>query len=197
MRAAIWKAKFDGHLNRLCVLLPVVRLGLGRRDVADGLEQLVVVEPRHPLQRGQFDRLACLPRPAPVDDFGLARRTRRRVRPTRSISTSTRNPNVMTATAEIYRKRVAQSRRQPWADIPPTGEHGRPRRPSQSVVPRSRRLLDSLICKDWLSMLQRTGSPANWADLRGMVLHEFTAYATLILHLVFKPENKKKSPVCR
>ena len=41
------------------------------------------------------------------------------------------------------------------------------------------------------------GSPANRADLRGMVLHEFTAYATLILHSVFTPEKKKKSPVCR
>jgi len=49
------------------------------------------------------------PRFLPASDFGLARRTRRRVRPTRSISTSTRNPNVMTATAEIYRKGVAQS----------------------------------------------------------------------------------------
>jgi transposase-like protein len=60
-------------------------------------------------------RTRCLhlpqPRFLPASDFGLARRTRRRVRPTRSISTSTRKPNVMTATAEIYRKGVVQSRR--------------------------------------------------------------------------------------
>ena len=36
-------------------------------------------------------------------------RTRRRMRPTRSISISTHNPNVMSATAEIYRNGVAQS----------------------------------------------------------------------------------------
>ena len=53
------------------MLLPVVRLGLGRRDVADGFQQPLVVEPGHPFQRRQFHRLAGLPRPAPVDDFGL------------------------------------------------------------------------------------------------------------------------------
>jgi len=31
----------------------------------------MVVEPRDPLQRGEFDRLARLPRSAPVDDLGL------------------------------------------------------------------------------------------------------------------------------
>jgi hypothetical protein len=50
-------------------------------------------------------------------NFGLARRTRRRMRPTRSIPTSTRNPNVMTVTAETYRKGVAQSR-QVWQPHP-------------------------------------------------------------------------------
>jgi len=55
----------------LGLLAPVVCLGLGRRDVADGLKQAMVVEPRHPLQRRQLDRLARLPRPAPVDDLGL------------------------------------------------------------------------------------------------------------------------------
>ena len=53
------------------MLVPVGRLRLGRRDVADRLQQPVVVEPRHPFQRGQFDSLARLPRPAPVDDLGL------------------------------------------------------------------------------------------------------------------------------
>ena len=34
------------------------------------LKQAMVVEPRDPLQRRQFDRLVRLPRPAPVDDLG-------------------------------------------------------------------------------------------------------------------------------
>ena len=36
----------------LGLLLPVVCLGFGRRDVANGLQQSVVVEPRNPLQGG-------------------------------------------------------------------------------------------------------------------------------------------------
>ncbi len=48
---------------------------------------------------------ASSPMPSlPAADFGLARRTRRRARPTRSISTSTRNSSVMTSASEIYRK---------------------------------------------------------------------------------------------
>ncbi len=53
------------------MLAPVVCLGFGRRDVADGFEQAMVVEPRDPLQRRRLDRLARLLRPAPVDDLGL------------------------------------------------------------------------------------------------------------------------------
>ncbi len=50
------------------------------------------------------------PRCLSASGLGIARRTRRRIRPTRSISTSTRNPKVMTTASEIYRKGVAQSR---------------------------------------------------------------------------------------
>jgi hypothetical protein len=68
----MWSLGVAAFAGRVGVLLsPVVRFGLGRRDVADGLQQAMVVEPRDPLQRGQFDRLARLPRPAPMDDLGL------------------------------------------------------------------------------------------------------------------------------
>jgi hypothetical protein len=63
---AVWRCAFVAP--DLVLLPPVVRLGLGRRDVADGLQQAMVVEPRDPLQRRQFDRLARLPRSAPVDE---------------------------------------------------------------------------------------------------------------------------------
>jgi hypothetical protein len=55
------------------VLPPVVRFGLGRRDVADGLQPAMVVEPRNPFKGDQLDRLAGLPGPAPVDDLDLLR----------------------------------------------------------------------------------------------------------------------------
>ena len=55
----------------LGLFLPVVCLGFGQWDVADGLQQSVVVEPRNPLQGGHLGRFACLPGPAPVDDLGL------------------------------------------------------------------------------------------------------------------------------
>ena len=49
----------------------VARLGFGRRDIADRLEQPPVVEPVDPFQRRELDRLEAAPRPAPVDDLGL------------------------------------------------------------------------------------------------------------------------------
>lgn len=55
----------------LPLLPPVVGLGLGRRDVADGLEQSMVVEPRDPLQCRQLDGLARLPRCPAVDQLGV------------------------------------------------------------------------------------------------------------------------------
>ena len=44
---------------------------LGGRDVADGLQQTLVIEPVHPFQRGELDRLARAPWPARVDHLGL------------------------------------------------------------------------------------------------------------------------------
>lgn len=41
----------------------VVCLGFGWRDVADGLQQPVMVEPRNPFERGQHDRLFGLAQP--------------------------------------------------------------------------------------------------------------------------------------
>jgi site-specific recombinase XerD len=43
----------------------VVFLGLGRRDVADGLQQPAIVEPVHPSQRRELDGFERPPRPAP------------------------------------------------------------------------------------------------------------------------------------
>ena len=53
------------------LLTPAVCFCLGWRDLADGLQQPVVVEPTDPLQCGQLDRLACLPRPTPMDQLSL------------------------------------------------------------------------------------------------------------------------------
>src|SRR3954452_22588445 len=49
----------------------VARFGFGGGHVADGLEQPAVVEPVHPLKRGELDRLKGPPRPASVDHLGL------------------------------------------------------------------------------------------------------------------------------
>lgn len=59
------------HHSPLICLWIEARLGLGRRDVADGLEQTSVVEPVNPFQRGIFDRFQAPPRTAPVDDLGF------------------------------------------------------------------------------------------------------------------------------
>ena len=54
------------------LLLPlVVRLCFGRRDVADGLQQLMVVEPRYPLKGRQFNGLVRLPGRSAMDQLGL------------------------------------------------------------------------------------------------------------------------------
>ena len=47
---------------------PVVCLGFGWWDVADGFQQPMVVEPRDPFKRGQFDRHA---RPGVVEVFAF------------------------------------------------------------------------------------------------------------------------------
>jgi hypothetical protein len=48
----------------------VLRLGFGGRDVADGLEQPLVVEPVEPFEGGVFDGLEVAPRATPVDHLG-------------------------------------------------------------------------------------------------------------------------------
>ena len=45
--------------------------GLGRRHVADGLEQAAMVEPVYPFQRGIFDGFKGSPWPASMDHLGL------------------------------------------------------------------------------------------------------------------------------
>src|SRR3954463_16479882 len=49
----------------------VARLGLGRWDVADRLEEAPIVVPVDPLQGGELDRLHAAPRAAPADHLGL------------------------------------------------------------------------------------------------------------------------------
>src|SRR3546814_16854496 len=41
------------------------------RDIADGFEQTVIVEPGHPFQRGQFHRGLGFPRCPSMDQLGL------------------------------------------------------------------------------------------------------------------------------
>src|SRR5690606_16736754 len=52
-------------------LLPVVCLGFGRRDIPDRSQEAVMVEPVHPLQRGQFHRLPGVPRSPTMNQFGF------------------------------------------------------------------------------------------------------------------------------
>src|SRR6188474_2295303 len=61
-------------LNGICrhgELLVVVCLSFGRRDIADGFKQAVVVEPRHPFKRSQFDGLHRFPRGTAMDQLSL------------------------------------------------------------------------------------------------------------------------------
>ena len=44
---------------------------LGGRDIADRLEQAPVVEPVHPFESGELDRLKAAPRSTPMDHLGL------------------------------------------------------------------------------------------------------------------------------
>ena len=76
---AVW-FKSGPHRGGLTGELPVVVcLSFCRRDVSDGLQQSVMVEPGHPFQGGQFHILLCLSGCAtmnqlslvqPVDRFG-------------------------------------------------------------------------------------------------------------------------------
>ena len=47
-------------------------LGLGRRDVADGLQKPAIVEPVDPFQRRELDGLERPPLPTSMDDLGLS-----------------------------------------------------------------------------------------------------------------------------
>src|SRR5438128_11423013 len=51
--------------------MEVRHLELGRRHVADRLEQPTMVEPVDPFERRVFDRFQMSPRTAAVDHFGL------------------------------------------------------------------------------------------------------------------------------
>lgn len=46
-------------------------LSLGRRDVSDGLQESVVIEPGHPFEGGEFQGLHGFPRCPAMDQFGL------------------------------------------------------------------------------------------------------------------------------
>lgn len=48
-----------------------VLLVLGRRDVSEGFEEAVVVEPPDTLKGGEFDSAPGPPRALPMHDFGL------------------------------------------------------------------------------------------------------------------------------
>ena len=69
MPDAVWfESRRHGGLFQYGV---VALLGFGRRDVADGLQEPPVVEPIHPFEGGELDRLERSPRSTPLDDFGL------------------------------------------------------------------------------------------------------------------------------
>jgi len=53
------------------LLSPECGLELGRRDVADGLQEPAVVEPVDPLQGGVLDLVVALPGAVAADQFGL------------------------------------------------------------------------------------------------------------------------------
>ena len=69
MEASWFKSGWYGGL--LGEMPVVVCLSLGRRDVADGLQQSVVVEPGHPFERREFQRRLGLPGRPAMDQFGL------------------------------------------------------------------------------------------------------------------------------
>ena len=84
--------KSDRHRGGLTGELPVmVCLSFCRRDVADGFEQAMVVEPGHPLERRELHRLLGLPRCAAMDQLGLVEslivsvRALSKLRPERSV----------------------------------------------------------------------------------------------------------------
>ena len=70
MEAILFKS--DRHRGGLTGEMPVVVcLSLGGRDVADRLQQSMMVEPRYPFERGEFQRFLGLPGCPAMDQFGL------------------------------------------------------------------------------------------------------------------------------
>lgn len=66
-----------GGLSHATISSPLRRhnswLGLGRRNVADGSEQAMVVEPVDPAQGGHLDARSGRPRPLPPDHLGFVK----------------------------------------------------------------------------------------------------------------------------
>ena len=58
----------DGLIGELPV---VVCLGFGRRDIPDGFQQSMVVEPGYPFQRGELHGFLGLPGGSAMNEFGL------------------------------------------------------------------------------------------------------------------------------
>ena len=59
-----------GHGRVFCLAI-VRRFGLGRRPVPDRLEDATVIEPVHPIERGELHRLQASPRAAGSNHLGL------------------------------------------------------------------------------------------------------------------------------
>src|SRR6266511_1973078 len=68
--AILFESRRHGRLFQHGV---VAFLRVGRRDVADGLQQPAIVEPVYPFQRRELDCLERPPWPAPVDDLGFVK----------------------------------------------------------------------------------------------------------------------------
>jgi hypothetical protein len=58
----------QGHLVQGGI---VAGFGLGRRDIADGLEKAAMIEPVHPFEGGEFHGLGMTPRSPAVDHLSL------------------------------------------------------------------------------------------------------------------------------
>ena len=67
MPEAVWLE--SRHSGEFLGLRIVARLGFGRREVSDRLEQPPVVEPVDPFEGCELDRLKAAPRPAAVDEL--------------------------------------------------------------------------------------------------------------------------------
>ena len=67
---AVW-FKLSGFHGSVGEPTVEVCLSLGRRDIADGFQQPVIVEPGHPFQGGELDRFPALPGCPTVNQFRL------------------------------------------------------------------------------------------------------------------------------